>query len=73
VTSGWWAPLTAHAWTLAGLAAAAALACLLLVPPRAVEGRRDIGLLELRGDAALLSQATPPSIFSFAQALGEEP
>lgn len=68
----WWAPLAARAWTLGGIAAAAAIGCVLLVPPRREPPSIvSVGLLQLRGDAALLAQAAPPAVFSMP--VREEP
>jgi hypothetical protein len=62
----WWAPLADRAWGLGGLAAAAALAALLLVPDRPTPD--GLALLSLPAEApevrALVSAPAPPSIAS---------
>jgi hypothetical protein len=64
----WWAPIAAKAWGLGGLAAAAGLAAVLLVPSRthAPEHAAAQGLLRLSiHDARLapfVTSASPPSI-----------
>jgi hypothetical protein len=64
--SGWWAPVATRAMALSGLAAAAGLAALLLVPPRTRnEAGNPAGLLRLPDDPAMiafLSAPEPPSL-----------
>jgi hypothetical protein len=61
----WLAPLAARAWGLTGLAAAAAIAALLLVPPRK-EQRVSVGLLTLPGSdpsfTSFVSASSPPPV-----------
>lgn len=53
--AGVWAPLAARAWTLGGLAVAATLATLLLVPPRPSFAPNSLaGLLRVPEDDGLL-------------------
>ena len=58
----WWAPLAARAWTLGGLAAAAAVAALLLMPARAEPSVvTEAGLLLLpESDPAFVSFVSSP-------------
>lgn len=68
-SAGWWAPLAARAWRLGGLAAAAGLAALLVLPPRAAERQTaPFGLLRLPEDdpalVALLAGSEPPELAS---------
>ena len=60
--AGWWTPLAARAWTLGGLAAAAAIAGLLLMPPRAEPNVvTEAGLLLLpESDPAFVSFVSAP-------------
>ena len=60
--AGWWAPLAARAWTLGGLAAAAAIAAVMLMPARdAGRASTEPGLLLLPGsDPALVSFVSAP-------------
>jgi hypothetical protein len=63
----WWAPLAKRAWALGGLAAAAGLAALLLVPPRARPAAPSTGLLRLPdnpGLIAFVSAPEPPNLAS---------
>jgi hypothetical protein len=64
--SSGWSPLAARAWGLGGLAAAAALAALLLMPGRSAPTSNAAGLLSLpEGDPALralVSASSPPSL-----------
>ena len=65
----WWAPLAARAWPLGGLACAALLAALLLVPPRPAESTAaTTGLLRPPpGDsavAAFVRATAPPGLTS---------
>jgi hypothetical protein len=66
--SGWWTPLATRALGLGGLAVAAGIAALLLVPPRARDGATNpAGLLRLPDDPgmiAFLSAPKPPSLGS---------
>ena len=56
----WWAPLATRALALGGLAAAAALAALLLVPPRARPAAPTTGLLRLPDNPALIAFVSAP-------------
>jgi hypothetical protein len=63
----WWRPLAARAWVLGGLAAAAAVAALLLVPSRSAgEPTNPTGLLRPPDDdpalVAFLSAREPPDV-----------
>ena len=61
----WWAPLATRAWALGGLAAAAGLAALFLVPPRTAPAAAPAGLLRLPDNPALVafvSAPEPPSL-----------
>ena len=62
----WLAPLAARAWGLTGLAAAAAIAALLLIPPRKDEPRVSAGLLTLPGSdpsfTSFVSASSPPPV-----------
>ncbi|MEO5618963.1 MAG: hypothetical protein ABIS67_14435 [Candidatus Eisenbacteria bacterium] len=63
----WWAPLATRAWSLGGLAVAAVLAALLVLPPRAPERQVfPAGLLRFPEDdpalVALLSDSEPPDL-----------
>ena len=64
----WWAPLATRAGALVGLAAAAGIAALLLVPPRARGGSANPTVLFRLPDdpamAAFLSSPAPPSLGS---------
>ena len=64
----WLAPIAARAWRLGGLAIAAGLAALMLVPARAQERVTPSGLLRLPSDdatiAAFVEAASPPAIAS---------
>ncbi|MEX2283805.1 MAG: hypothetical protein WEE89_15070 [Gemmatimonadota bacterium] len=64
--AGLWAPLAGRALALGGLAAAAALAALLLVPARTTQQVMTAGLLRLPENdpmvAAFVSAAAPPSL-----------
>ena len=55
----WWAPLATRALALGGLAAAAALAALLLVPPR-TRPTPTTGLLRLPDNPALIAIVSAP-------------
>lgn len=59
----WWEPLATRAWSLGALAAAAGLAALLVLPPRATEHPvNPTGLLRLpEDDAALVALLTAPA------------
>lgn len=75
--AGWWAPLAARAWSLGALAAAAGLAALLVLPPRAAERQASpAGLLRLPEDdpalAALLAGSEPPELASMLVARWRE-
>jgi hypothetical protein len=65
VGPGWWAPFARHAAVLGGLAVAAGIAALLLVPPRSRGGGTNPTVLFRLPDdptmAAFLSSPTPPS------------
>jgi hypothetical protein len=69
-TSGpsWWAPVARRAWGLGGLAVAAGLAALLLVPSRAEDSTPAAGLLRLPQDdpalIAFVSSPAPPALAS---------
>ena len=69
VGPGWWAPLASRALGLGGLAIAAGIAALLLVPPRTrVSAAPQSGLLRLPDDPAMiafLSAPAPPPLASF--------
>ena len=71
--NGWWAPLATRAGALVGLAAAAGIAALLLVPPRIRGGRTNPTVLFRLPDdpamAAFLSSPTPPSLASLMATL----
>jgi len=58
----WWTPVSARAWALGSLAAAAGLAALLLLPPREADpAPSPTGLLmPPNADAATLEVATAP-------------
>jgi hypothetical protein len=64
----WWAPLATRAGALVGLAVAAGIAALLLVPPRARGGATNPTVLFRLPDdpamAAFLSSPAPPSLGS---------
>jgi hypothetical protein len=64
----WWAPVATRAWGLGGLALAAGLAALLLLPARASEARSQTGLLRVPDDdpamIAFVSAPEPPSLVS---------
>lgn len=65
----WWEPLATRAWSLGALAAAAGLAALLALPPRATEHPLNLaGLLRLPEDdpalVALLTAPAPPQLGS---------
>lgn len=66
--SGWWIPLATRAGALSGLAAAAGIAALLLVPPRTRgEAPSSVVLFRLPDDPAMnafLSSPAPPSVGS---------
>ena len=67
--SNWWAPVATRAWGLGGLAVAAGIAALLLVPPRTRDGANNpTGLLRLPDDdpamIAFLSASQPPPLAS---------
>ena len=70
---GWWSPLAARAGALAGLAAAAGIAALLLVPPRTQGGAANPTVLFRLPDdptmAAFLSSPTPPSLAALMASL----
>jgi hypothetical protein len=62
---GWWSPITRQAWALGGLALAAALAVLLLAPPRDREPSATGWLPPPRNDPAVtafLASDRPPSV-----------
>ncbi|MGH7554704.1 MAG: hypothetical protein ACREMQ_17010 [Longimicrobiales bacterium] len=65
--SAWWAPLAASAWPLVGLAAAAGLATLIILPPRSTEPT-SVAIWMLRPPAenptlqAFVSAPSPPSL-----------
>jgi hypothetical protein len=67
-TPEWWAPLATRAGALVGLAAAAGIAALLLVPPRVRGGAANPTVLfrlpEDPAMAAFLSSPAPPSLGS---------
>lgn len=76
---GWWEPLATRAWSLGMLAAAAGLAALLVLPPRAPERPANpAGLLRLPEDdpalVAVLTAPRPPRLASMVipQAPGGE-
>jgi len=73
VGPGWWAPLASRALALGGLAAAAGIAALLLVPPRIHDSRgNSTTLLRLPHDpgmVAFLSAPEPPSLVSLMASL----
>jgi hypothetical protein len=62
----WWAPVATRAWGLGGLAVAAGLAALLLVPARTLDAPSPTGLLRVPdGDPAtiaFLSAPAPPPL-----------
>lgn len=62
----WWSPITRQAWALGGLALAAALAVLLLAPPRRDDGPSATGWLRPPESApavtAFLASERPPSV-----------
>ena len=63
--SEWWAPLATRAFAIGGLAAAAGLAALLLLPSRPGEPVPPTGILPLPDNPALLSfisAAEPPAL-----------
>ena len=62
VPAAWWAPLAARAWTLGGLAAAAAIAAIVLMPARdAGRASTEPGLLLLPdSDPAFVSFVSAP-------------
>jgi hypothetical protein len=62
-TEGWWAPLAKRAWVLGGLALAAGVAALLLMPPRSVNGRAvPAGLLRVPAtDSTVISFVSAPA------------
>ena len=70
---GWWAPLASRALALGGLAAAAGIAALLLVPPRIHDSPGNpTTLLRLPDDpgmVAFLSAPEPPSLVSLMASL----
>src|SRR5262245_14821624 len=63
----WWAPLARRAWALGGLAAAAGIAALLLVPPRTPATTPPTGPLKLPADPVLVALLAPrpPALASF--------
>ena len=68
-TLDWWAPLSARAWALGGLAAAAGLAAILLLPARSPSpAPSTAGLFTLPGSdpatLALVSANEPPALAS---------
>ena len=69
----WWAPLATRAGALVGLAAAAGIAALLLVPPRTQRAAiNPTVLFQLPNDptmAAFLASPTPPSLASLIASL----
>ena len=71
--SGWWTPLATRAGVLSGLAIAAGIAALLLVPPRTRDGvTNPTVLFRLPDDpamAAFLSSPTPPSLAAMMASL----
>jgi hypothetical protein len=64
----WWAPVARRAWALGGLAVAAGIAALLLLPPRSPEDAIPTGLLRIPDDdpalIAFVSAAEPPPLVS---------
>jgi hypothetical protein len=75
----WWKPLAARAWGLSGLAVAAGIAALALVPARGLEPETSVtGILRLPDDdaavTAFLSAPAPPALASLVLApfLGNE-
>jgi hypothetical protein len=64
----WWTPVATRAWALGGLAVAAGIAALLLLPPRALEDPVPSGLLRMPDDdpalIAFVSAAEPPALAS---------
>jgi hypothetical protein len=76
--AGWWAPVAARAWGLGGLALAAGLAAVLLVPGRTTESPAIpatlLGLPDQPAVAAIIAAPQPPSIASLvAPALARSP
>jgi hypothetical protein len=73
VRAGWWEPLANRAIGLSGLAVAAGVAALLLVPPRTQNGIANLPtMLQLPDDpamAAFLSSPEPPSLGSLMASL----
>jgi hypothetical protein len=71
--TGWWTPLASRAGALVGLAAAAGIAALLLVPPRTQRAAiNPTVLFQLPNDptmAAFLASPTPPSLASLIASL----
>jgi len=68
----WWAPVATRAWGLGGLALAAGIAALLLLPPRTAENPVPAGLLRMPADdpalIAFVSAAEPPTLASLMMA-----
>jgi hypothetical protein len=67
--AAWWMPLAARAWALGGLAAAAAIAAILLMPARAEPAPlTDAGLLLLPASdpafVSFVSSPRPPAVGS---------
>jgi hypothetical protein len=71
--AGWWTPLGTRAGVLTGLAIAAGIAALLLVPPRSRGGGTNPTVLFRLPDdptmAAFLSSPTPPSLAAMLASL----
>ena len=71
---GWLAPLAARAGVLSGLAAAAAIAALLLLPARSSDRLATGGLFRLPDDetvTAFVAADAPPALTSLLLATGE--
>jgi hypothetical protein len=71
--NGWWAPVATRAGALVGLAAAAGIAALFLIPPRgSTRNSNPTVLFRLPDDPAMhvfLSSSRPPSLASLMASL----
>ena len=57
---GWWAPVATRAWGLGGLAIAAGIAALLLLPSRASEATSPAGIFRVPDDPAMVAFVSAP-------------